>query len=175
MWQKKVFLFLVICIKFGIRVCWNSNVSWLIKHGYTYVHLRGSWNLEISKINAIWGPWKCYDIAAGHLPSNDFFFVRINCLSDPFGLSDHLSITVLPNKFVRNPKPRVRSSKRATKDLVAWLVLVVISWSSHGTLQWVKMSHAMISWLQLRRSLIMVLTQSCLWDQLKFTKQTGPG
>ena len=28
--------------------------------------------------------------------------------------------------FVRNPKPRVRSSKRATKDLVAWLVLVVI-------------------------------------------------
>lgn len=25
------------------------------------------------------------------------FFFRINCLSDPFGLSDHLSITVLPN------------------------------------------------------------------------------
>ena len=36
--------------------------------------------------------------------------------------------------FVRNPKHRVRSSKRATKNLAASLVLVVICWSSHGTL-----------------------------------------
>ena len=51
--------------------------------------------------------------------------------------------------FVRNLKPRVRPSKRTTKDLVAWLVLVVICWRSYGTLHWVRMSHAMISWLQL--------------------------
>lgn len=49
------------------------------------------------------------------------------------GLSDRLTITVL-SMFARNPKPRGRSSKRATEDLVAWLVLVVIFWSSHGTL-----------------------------------------
>ena len=51
-----------------------------------------------------------------------------------FGLSDHLSITVLPN-VRKKCQAQSKIIKMPTEDLlVVWLVLVVIYWSSHGTL-----------------------------------------